>query len=827
MIVQNSHVTWGAQVTCAGKVFEHMKKWTRANFQPNLPLEGDKKVTASAEHIELSMRAAAEGMVLLKNEKDILPLAKGTRVALFGKGTFDYVKGGGGSGDVYTKYVRNIYEGFKSLGVDVFEPLCEYYKKDVDSQYQKGAAPGMTVEPTLPDDLLTSAGFYTDTAIISISRFSGEGWDRSDVEYNGEYNPWETEVSMPKIAGRIFPKGDFYLTDAEQEMISKVSGRFAKTIVVLNVGGIVDTKWIKGDDKIGAALLAWQGGMEGGLAAARILMGIDNPSGKLPDSFAGDIEDYPSTEGFHESVDYVDYTEDIYVGYRYFETIKDAKDRIVYPFGYGLSYTSFDKELIKVIEEDDGFTFRIRVTNTGKLAGKEVAAIYMSAPMGKLQKPSRVLVSFEKTRLLEAGDAQVMELYVSKYQLSSYDDLGKIEESSYVIEKGEYRFFLGSSVEDAFETEYKFVAPEDIVYEKLSKKLAPVSLKKRLLADGSYEDLPIGPDADINECIFEKMVPGTEEAVVPADRGREPYLLMDPYKTKDTKPLIDVYEGKISIEDFIAQLSDDDLIDLLGGQPNRGVANTWGMGNKPEYGVPNVMTADGPAGVRINPDCGVVTTAWPCATLLASTWNKDLLYKVGEAGGKELKENNLQIWLTPAVNIHRSPLCGRNFEYYSEDPYLVGKLAASLVRGIQSLGVAASVKHFAANNKETNRKHSDSRVSERALREIYLKAFEIIVKEADPWTIMSAYNAVNGQRASESKDLLTGILRDEWGFKGMVTSDWWNRAEHYKEILAGNDVKMANGYPDRVGKAMEMGVVHRSDLELCAKRVLMMILKLD
>ena len=451
----------------------------------------------------------------------------------------------------------------------------------------------------------------------------------------------------------------------------------------------------------------------------------------------------------------------------------------------------------------------------------------MSAPMGQLQKPSRVLVAFEKTRLLEAGDAQVMELYVSKYQLSSYDDLGKIEESSYVIEKGEYRFYLGSSVEDAFETEYKFVVPEDIVYEKLSRKLAPVSLKKRLLADGSYEDLSTGPDADINECIFEKMVPGTEEAVVPADRGREPYLLMDPYKTKDTKPLIDVYEGKISIEDFIAQLSDDDLIDLLGGQPNRGVANTWGMGNKPEYGVPNVMTADGPAGVRINPDCGVVTTAWPCATLLASTWNKELLYKVGEAGGKELKENNLQIWLTPAVNIHRSPLCGRNFEYYSEDPYLAGKLASSLVKGIQSLGVAASVKHFAANNKETNRKHSDSRVSERALREIYLKAFEIIVKEADPWTIMSAYNAVNGQRASESKDLLTGILRDEWGFKGMVTSDWWNRAEQYKEILAGNDVKMANGYPDRVRKAMEMGAIHRSDLEICAKRVLMMILKLD
>ena len=287
------------------------------------------------------------------------------------------------------------------------------------------------------------------------------------------------------------------------------------------------------------------------------------------------------------------------------------------------------------------------------------------------------------------------------------------------------------------------------------------------------------------------------------------------------------FHGKMSVDEFVEQLDDEDLIDILGGQPNRGVANTWGMGNKPEYGIPNVMTADGPAGVRINPECGVATTAWPCATLLASTWNKELLYEIGVAGGEELKENNLQIWLTPAVNIHRSPLCGRNFEYYSEDPYLAGKLAAQMVKGIQSNNVACSVKHFAANNKETNRKHSDSRVSERALREIYLKVFEIIVKEADPWTIMSSYNVINGQRASESKDLLTGILRDEWGFKGMVTSDWWNRSEQYKEILAGNDVKMANGYPERVKKALEMRAITREDLKKCAKRVIEMILKLD
>ena len=286
-------------------------------------------------------------------------------------------------------------------------------------------------------------------------------------------------------------------------------------------------------------------------------------------------------------------------------------------------------------------------------------------------------------------------------------------------------------------------------------------------------------------------------------------------------------DGKLSADEFIAQLTDDELIHLLGGQPNLGVANTWGIGNLPEYGIPSAMTADGPAGVRLSDVCEICTTAWPCATLLASTWDTELVRKVGEAGGAELKENNLAIWLTPAVNIHRNPLCGRNFEYYSEDPYLTGKMGSAMVQGIQSNGVGAEVKHFACNNKETNRKNSDSRVSERALREIYLKGFEMIVREADPWLMMSAYNAINGYRASECKELLEDILRGEWGFRGLVTTDWWNRGEHYKEIKAGNDVKMAAGFPDRVKKAMELGELDRSDLEHCASRVIGLFMKLD
>ena len=286
-------------------------------------------------------------------------------------------------------------------------------------------------------------------------------------------------------------------------------------------------------------------------------------------------------------------------------------------------------------------------------------------------------------------------------------------------------------------------------------------------------------------------------------------------------------EGKLSLDGFISQMDDEELIHLLGGQPNTSVSNTFGMGNLPEYGVPDITTADGPAGLRIGPDVGVCTTAWPCATLLAASWDENVVYEVGKAAAEEVKENNIAAWLAPAVNIHRSPLCGRNFEYYSEDPLLTGKLAGSMVRGIQSQHIAATVKHFACNNKEINRKNSDSRVSQRAMRELYLRAFEIIVHEAEPWAIMSSYNIINGRRASESRELLTDILRGDWGYTGMVMSDWWTRGEHYKELLAGNDLKMGTGYPERVQKAMELGAVKRGDLEVCAKRILELILKID
>ncbi|MBQ8813120.1 MAG: glycoside hydrolase family 3 protein [Lachnospiraceae bacterium] len=804
-----------------------MGKWQRIKFQPNLPLgENGQRVTASAEHIALSKNAAKEGMVLLKNEGSVLPFQKGTRLALFGKGTFDYVKGGGGSGDVTVEYIVNLYEGLKALGGHVYveENLAEYYRDYVQAQYKAGNVPGMIAEPELPDELCAKARAFTDTAVISISRFSGEGWDRSVADGS---SAGMSNQGMAAKGFELYERGDFYLSDAETAMVEKVKKIFPKVVVVMNVGGMVDTQWFFADDQIQSVLMAWQGGMEGGKAAAELLCGIGNPSGKLSDTFAKRLEDYPSTAGFHESENYVDYTEDIYVGYRYFETLPGAAEKVNYPFGYGLSYTEFDWSVVSAGETDGQIKIQVRVTNTGAVAGKEVIQVYAGAPQGCLGKAAKSLVAFKKTRLLQPGEEQLMTLTFAVNSMASYDDLGKVAKSAYVLEKGDYLFHVGTSVRDTVKLDYVYTVDEDRVTEQLSAKLVPTSLKHRLLADGTYEELPMGEPNDPDYTALEPMgdvskwggeQPAMRAVERIARRSRERVITLD---------FNQVAEGKVSLDEFVAGLSLDELAHLLGGQPNTGVANTWGFGNLPQYYLPNAMTADGPAGLRIKPECGVNTTAFPCSTLLACTWDPEVTFAVGEAGAKEVKENNIAAWLTPAVNIHRSPLCGRNFEYYSEDPFLAGTMAAGMVNGIQSQHIAPSVKHFALNNKETNRKNSDSRVSERAAREIYLKVFEIIVKTSKPWYIMSSYNIINGHRASENREMLTDILRDEWGFDGMVSTDWWTYGEHYKEVKAGNDLKMATGYPERLLDAVEAGVLTREEMEICVKRILNVMLRFD
>lgn len=795
-----------------------MSKWQRVLYQPNLPLgKNGERITGCRAHRQLSKETAKEGMVLLKNNENVLPLAKGAKVALFGKGTFDYVKGGGGSGDVTVEYIVNLYEGLKNLDshVSIYEKLADFYRENVNEQYKKGIQPGMTVEPEVSEELCQGARSFTDTAVITICRFSGEGWDRKSTYDKSEDN------------NSIFEDGDFYLTHAEKAMVNKVKEYFDRIIVVMNVGGMADTEWFVNDNKIRSVLMAWQGGMEGGNAAAELLCGIGNPSGKLSDTFAKRLEDYPSSYNFHESDNYVDYTEDIYVGYRYFETIPGAKGKVNYPFGYGLSYTTFSMWVNEVWEDRGIISIGVQVTNTGDMAGKEVVQVYGNAPQGSLGKEARRLVAFEKTRLLEKGESQQLTLSFNINDMASYDDLGKIRKSAYILEAGEYRFYVGNSVRDAEIIDYVYEVGENVITEQLSSKIAPTSLKHRMTDDGSYEKLSMSECNNPDESGLDFIAKEPLDGLTPEVRNLKGVVLWKWIYKEGIRPFTEVADGKMTVDEFIAQMTDEELAHLLGGQPNTGVANTFGIGNMPEYGIPSIMTADGPAGLRIEPKCGVNTTAWPCSTLIACTWNRDMAFKVGEAGAKEVKENNIAVWLTPAINIHRSPLCGRNFEYYSEDPYLTGIMASAMVSGIQSQHIAATVKHFALNNKETNRKNSDSRVSERAAREIYLKAFEIIVKKAKPWCIMTSYNIINGHRASENKELIDGILRDEWGFDGMVTTDWWTFGEHYKEVKAGNDLKMACGFPERLMEAGNKGILSRQDMEKCGKRILELILKID
>ena len=787
-----------------------MTKWQRILYQPNLPLgENGQRVTACKEHIELSKNAAKEGMVLLKNNGGLLPLAKGTKLALFGMGTFDYVKGGGGSGDVTVAYEVNLYEGFKKLDgqVEICEEVADFYRDYIQQISDTFYWPGQKPEPELPDELCARVSAYADAAVISISRFSGEGWDR-DLKGHA-----------------VYEEGDFYLSNAEKAMVEKVKAYFKKVVVVLNVGGMVDTEWFFADDQIQGALMAWQGGMEGGTAAAELLCGIGNPSGKLSDTFAKKLEDYPFAENFHDSDHYVEYTEDIYVGYRYFETLPGAAERVNYPFGYGLSYTEFVWSVEQIQQQGDKIALQVRVENTGSYPGKEVIQVYYSAPQGKLGKAARSLCAFKKTALLAPGESQVLELEFAIDAMASYDDLGKIQKSAYVLEKGEYAIYVGNSVRNVQKCEYVYRLDEDRITQQLSAKIVPSQLKKRLLADGSFEQLPTFDREQVPNGLTPLTIDELQ-SIEPELRAVKK-IYKKSQKNSDIIFFDDVAEGKASLEDFIKQLTDEQLIHLVCGQMDRGVANTKGFGNIPEYGVPSAMTADGPAGVRILPQCQIYTTAFPCVTQVACTWEPEIAYILGEAGAKEMKENNLAAWLTPAINIHRNPLCGRNFEYYSEDPYLTGVMAGNYVQGIQSQKISACVKHFALNNKETNRKNSDSRISERAAREIYLKAFEMIVKNCDPWYIMSSYNLINGVRASENRELLVDILREEWGFDGMVSTDWHTYSEQYIEIKAGNDLRMPSGIPSRLQEALDKGLITREEIEVSAKRILNLILRFE
>ena len=787
------------------------KHWLRAKYVPAWPLgEDGRAVTGCEAHKRLTRRAAAEGMVLLKNN-GVLPLKKGQKLALFGSAQVAFEQGGSGAGIVYSAYNRNLYEGLSAKDVEIFQPLSgffkEHYEKELNyvlenyafgrDKNNRGTAPMLGEftpvekfnlrgrEAVIPEELVAQAAAFTDTAIICISRTCGEFYDR-ELETN------------------------FHLQPEEKAMIVQVKAAFANIVVVLNIGAQIEAAWLL-DEKIHAVLYMGTPGMEGGNAAADILCGDVCPSGKLSDTIALSYDDYPTSEIFNESDYYANYEEDIFVGYRYFETIPGAKEKVAFPFGYGLSYTSFAHTLESAREENGKIVISAKVTNTGTVSGKEVLQLYCSAPQGKLGKANMSLVAFGKTELLAPGESQRLTLTADPYLMSSYDDTGIWCKSAYILEGGEYVLRLGTSVRDTAPV-YTYTVDGDYrLVQQLTERCKCVALPRKMHPDGSFEALPMLG-----------MPPAQEFADPPVVTAQKP---------AEKVSFDAVADGMVTIEEFIAQMSDQQLFELMGGTMNMGVSITSGFGRIRELGIPGFMTSDAPAGIRVRPDTCLTPTAFPTADTLANSWDPALVEEVGTAIAREIKENNMYAWLGPSMNIHRDPLCGRNFEYYSEDPLIAGKMAAAIVRGAQSQRISASPKHFAANNKEFIRKECDSRVTERALREIYLKGFEICVRESDPKTIMTSYNPVNGIYASESADLQTWILREEWGFDGLIMTDWNGHGVHGRELKAGSDIKMPRGWPlslqSYLGDGPRTGGIHIGHLQAAAARIFKVFLWYD
>lgn len=759
---------------------------------------GEKR--AFSDMPSLTLKAARESAVLLKND-GVLPLGE-KKVSVFGRCQTDYFYVGYGSGgDVHAPYFVNLMDGLRSRGVKVNEDLAGIYrswceKNPVDHGFW-GHWPMCYSEMELTDSLVKKAAEKSDTAVVIIGRAAGE--DRENK----------------------LEKGSFYLTDTELDMLKKVTSRFDSVTVVMNCGNIVDMSWIlKFGEKIGAVLYAWQCGMESGNALADILSGKVSPSGKLADTIAIDYKDYPSSDNFANR-EYNNYAEDIFVGYRYFETF--GSKRVLYPFGMGLSYTDFEIKEDSYNYKSGVFTFKVKVKNTGSAAGKETVQIYANAPDGKLLKARRSLAAFAKTKLLQPDEEETLTLSFDLYAISSYDS----EISSYVIEEGEYEFYVGNSA-----SSYAFVKKQSLRY-TVTEKLTPVCPVKNPFTLITGERVGKG-EVDLKRRITENL---PEEIGFKGNRG---------YKLSDVK------NKKITLNEFVEQLTNEELEALTrgeGGMDSKlgvsGNAGAFGgiIPSLREKGVPPVITTDGPAGIRIKS----YTSLIPCGTALACTWNEALVFELTEGLGRELKANKSDVLLAPGMNIHRNALCGRNFEYFSEDPLLSGKIAAAYVKGVQKSGLSACPKHFACNNQEVCRTTNDSRVTERALREIYLKGFEICVKEAKPMNIMTSYNKINGVWSHYNYDLVTTVLRGEWGYDGNVMTDWWMQRsaspefpklnDHAYRVRAQVDVYMpgslnraAKKYKsdgsllDTLGKA---DGITRGELERTAKNVLNLILKLE
>ena len=729
---------------------------------------------------ELIRKAAAEACVLLKND-GTLPLKKDEEVAVFGRCQLDWFYVGYGSGgDVHPAWRVNLIDGLKNAGQKHNTALVERYaawtKENPADHGWWGHWPFSHPEMELDEETVKAAAKTAETALVVIGRAAGE--DRENT----------------------LEKGSYYLTEEERVMLDLVTENFAHVAVILNVGSIMDMAWVEDyGTRISAVLCVWQGGMESGNAAADILCGKTSPSGRLSDTIARYYVDYPSSKNFGGK-EYNNYAEGIFVGYRYFDRFSSKS--VLFPFGFGLSYTRFKTEAGDFSHMGGELTVTARVTNTGTMPGKEVVQLWCSAPVGALDKPKRVLCAFAKTEELYPGESGTVTLRCTDQDFASYDE----SRHAFVLESGQYRFVIGEQEIGTFR----------ISEDRIVRSCRPLKLSSDKLRQVILTELPARIKA------------------APA------------YGTLD-----DVKAGKLSLEAFTAGLSVEDLEALTRGEGMMNVAcgvpgNAGGFGGVTESlqkkGVSELVTADGPAGLRLQK----FSSLMPIGTALACTWNTELVEALHQKLGEEMTHYGVDVHLGPGMNIHRNPLCGRNFEYYSEDPLLTGKIAAAAVRGVQSRGHASCPKHFACNNQETKRNTNDSRLSERAMREIYLRGFEICVCEAHPLTIMTSYNKVNGVWSHYNYELATAVLRGDWGFEGVVITDWWMQhaaspefpklKDNAYRVRAGVDVLMPGDWKRHAYRYRSDGTlldtlgqsegITLAELQRTAMRVLQLVLKL-
>lgn len=752
-------------------------------------------------HREIAREAASAGMVLLKNENDTLPLAEGSKVALYGPGALHMSKGGTGSGDVNQREVVSVYDGLKAAGLQIInEDWINSYEEGYQAERLKwrdyvldlsDKAGGNLFNIYAGNPLKAPQGELpkaTDAqvAIYVLTRTSGEGADRKNA------------------------KGDFLITDEEYAFMSDLCNLYESVVLVLNTGGLIDLSFADDFTNIDSILYMSQPGMEGGNALADVLTGKVNPSGKLTDSWAYTYSDYPGASEFSTngpSLEYAAYHEDIYVGYRFFDSFNKS---VRYGFGFGLSYTSFKitTESVNVIgmgTSDPRVCVGVKVVNSGeKYAGREVVQIYVSCPDGRLAKEHRRLVAFAKTGLLAPGEEQLLKIEFSLELCESYSE----SIPGFILEEGYYGIWVGNSLGDC--SIRGLLRMDHGIILTQTDHICP--LKKNIR---KHDQTELTRSTRYKSWVEKARVRG-----VPTVNISEAY--------KSTR-IVEYGEKSYTNDEAraIASMLDiDELIKMTTGDLNRGELHTQGVigssglavpGSAAETctacidkGIGSMVLSDGPAGLRLDQyyyvgSDGKLTqrefmdkvedglfskkkedeysegytkyyqfcTAFPVGTLLAMSWDPDILYKVGAAVSEEMMEFQTSLWLAPGMNIHRNPLCGRNFEYYSEDPVLSGIMASAMTRGVQSKGgCGTTIKHFACNNQEENRLHCDSIVGERALREIYLKGFEICIKESQPMSVMTSYNLINGVHTANSYDLCTKVLRDEWGFEGMIMTDW-------------------------------------------------------